>query len=126
MTIGVSMTPDAVTARLLSDAPANVSAEVDPFSATLDATYSIYTDPLIVGVAEGLDCTVDELMEYAADSVGAPITKMEGCHSAGLHSCYGELWTCTGCGNRFCGAEGSDNMPELCNDCWWKAKREVK
>ena len=72
MTIGVSMTPDAVTAKLLSDAPANVSAEVDPFSAEVDSAYSIYTDPLIVGVAEGLDCTVDELMEYAADSVGAP------------------------------------------------------
>ena len=70
MTIGVSMTPDAVTAKLLSDAPANVAVEVDPFSATVDAAYSIYTDPLIVGVAEGLDCTVDELMEYAADSVG--------------------------------------------------------
>lgn len=73
MAIGVSMTPDAVTAKLLNDAPANVAAEVDPFSTTVDSAYSIYADPLIVGVAEGLDCTVDELMEYAADSVGAPM-----------------------------------------------------
>lgn len=57
---------------LLDGAPANVSAEVDPFSATVDENYSIYTDPLIVGAAEGLDCTIDELMEYATDSVGAP------------------------------------------------------
>ena len=121
-----SMQKDAIAALLVA-APANVAAEVDPFSAELDATYSIYTDPLIVGVAEGLDCTVDELMEYAMDSVGASgIQTIEGCHSAGLHSCYGGLWTCTGCGNRFCDAEGSDNMPELCNDCWFKAQGVAK
>lgn len=92
------------------------------------AVYSIYTDPLIVGVAADLDCTVDELMQYAADSVGMPteVQTIEGCHSAGLHNCYGDLWTCKGCGHTFCCAEGSDNMPELCNECWWKAQGEAK
>ena len=112
MVIGVSMTPDAVTAKLLSDAPANVSVEVDTFSAEL---------------AADLNCTERDVYEYAVDSMGASgIKTIEGCHSAGLHSCYGGLWTCTGCGNRFCDAEGSDNMPELCNDCWFKAQGVAK
>ena len=112
MTIGVSMTPDAVTAKLLEDAPANVAAEVDPFVAEL---------------AADLNCTERAVYEYAVDSMGASgIKTVEGCHSAGLHSCYGGLWTCTGCGNRFCDAEGSDNMPELCNDCWFKAQGVAK
>jgi len=112
MTIGVSMTPDAVTARLLVAAPANVSAEVDPFSAEL---------------AANLNCTEKDVYEYVVDSVGASgIQTVEGCHSAGLHSCYGELWTCKGCGNRFCDAEGSTDKIELCDDCWFKAQGEAK
>lgn len=96
-------------------------------SEDVDTNYSIYTDPLIVSVAADLDCTVDELMQYAADSVGASeIKAVEGCHSAGTHNCYGDLWTCKGCGHTFCCAEGSDNMPELCNECWWKAQGEAK
>ena len=112
MAIGVSMTPDAVTAALLDGAPANVSAEVDPFGAEL---------------AADLNCTERDVYEYAVDSMGASgIKTVEGCHSAGLHSCYGELWLCQECGNFFCDAEGSDNMPELCNDCWFKAQGEAK
>lgn len=103
--------------KVLEDAPGDV------------AVYSIYTDPLIVGVAADLDCTVDELMEYAMDSVGAPteIKTIEGCHSAGTHNCYGDLWTCKGCGNRFCDAEGSDDgFIDFCDDCWAKAQGEAE
>jgi len=111
MTIGVSMTPDAVTAKLLEDAPADVS-------------YSIYTDPLIVGIAKSMECTVGDLVEYATDSVGVSATKVEGCHSAGVHRCYGDLWTCVACKRTFCQAEGSTDMIELCNECWMKARAE--
>ena len=104
MAIGVSMTPDAVTARLLSGAPANVAAEVDPFSATVDENYGYPTD----GGASG-------------------IQTIEGCHSAGLHSCYGELWLCQECGNFFCDAEGSDDgFIDFCDDCWSKMQGEAK
>jgi len=41
------------------------------------------------------------------------------CNCEGDHDKhYGELWTCEGCGKRFCWAEGSDDMIELCNKCW--------
>ena len=110
MAIGVSMTPDAVTAKLLQDAPANVSAEVDPFISEL---------------AADLDYTEKDVYEYAVDSMGASgIQTIDGCHSAGLHHCYGDLWTCVACKRTFCQAEGSTDMIELCNECWMKARAE--
>lgn len=99
--------------KVLNDAPANVSAEVDPFGAE---------------VAADLDCTEKDVYEYAVDSVGASeIKTIEGCHSAGLHNCYGDLWTCKGCGNQFCDAEGSDDgFIDFCDDCWAKMQGDAK
>ena len=65
MAIGVSMTPDAVTAKLLVGAPANVSAGMDPFSAEVDSAYSIYADPIFVSVAKELGCEVEDVVDYA-------------------------------------------------------------
>jgi hypothetical protein len=44
--------------------------------------------------------------------------RMPGCQSTHTGPCYGELWQCAGCGKTVCFAEGSDNHPELCDECW--------
>lgn len=44
--------------------------------------------------------------------------RMAGCQSTNHTECYGELWQCQGCGKMVCYAEGTDNHPELCDDCW--------
>jgi hypothetical protein len=46
--------------------------------------------------------------------------RMAGCQSTHSGPCYGELWQCASCGKIVCYAEGSDNHPELCDDCWRK------
>ena len=46
--------------------------------------------------------------------------RMAGCQSTHPGPCYGELWNCASCGKTVCFAEGSDNHPELCDDCWCK------
>jgi hypothetical protein len=43
---------------------------------------------------------------------------MEGCESTNHTNCYGQLWQCAACGKTVCCAEGTDNHPELCDDCW--------
>jgi hypothetical protein len=45
---------------------------------------------------------------------------MAGCQSTNHTECYGELWQCAACGKTVCSAEGTDNHPELCDDCWVK------
>lgn len=44
--------------------------------------------------------------------------RMAGCESTNHTECYGELWQCAACGKTVCYAEGTDNHPELCDDCW--------
>lgn len=55
MTIGVSMTPDAVTAQLLQDAPP-----------------SVVPGPPLAELAADMWVSERELIEYAVESVGAP------------------------------------------------------
>lgn len=47
---------------------------------------------------------------------------LQGCQSTnhGRRACYGELWQCGVCGKTVCYAEGTDNDPSLCDDCWVK------
>ena len=33
--------------------------------------------------------------------------------------CRGELWTCERCEKRVCWEEGSSDLPEICDDCWF-------
>jgi hypothetical protein len=47
--------------------------------------------------------------------------RMRGCQSTHTGPCYGELWQCATCDKTVCFAEGSDNHPELCDDCWVKS-----
>ncbi len=44
--------------------------------------------------------------------------RLPGCESANHEICYGELWQCSQCGKTVCAAEGSEDDPELCDDCW--------
>lgn len=41
-----------------------------------------------------------------------------GCQSMNHTECYGELWRCASCGKTICFAEGTDDDPTLCDDCW--------
>lgn len=50
--------------------------------------------------------------------------RMVGCQSTNHAFCYGELWQCVGCGKTVCYAEGTDNHPELCDDCWVQYQAE--
>ncbi len=49
-----------------------------------------------------------------------PSGRMAGCQSTNHTHCYGELWQCAACGKTVCYAEGTDDHPELCDDCWVK------
>src|SRR5678816_3564901 len=40
------------------------------------------------------------------------------CQSDHPGPCYGDPWTCDRCGKTVCCAEGTDDHPELCDDCW--------
>lgn len=44
--------------------------------------------------------------------------RIPGCESTNHDTCYGELWQCSCCGKIICEAEGSDDDPDLCDDCW--------
>lgn len=50
--------------------------------------------------------------------------RMAGCQSTNHTYCYGELWQCAACGKTVCYAEGTDNHPELCDDCWVQYQAE--
>jgi hypothetical protein len=52
--------------------------------------------------------------------VDRSIGRMAGCQSDNHKKCYGELWQCAACNKTVCYAEGTDNHPELCDDCWAK------
>jgi hypothetical protein len=44
--------------------------------------------------------------------------RISGCQSTNHRECYGELWQCQRCGKTVCYAEGTDNDPAVCDDCW--------
>src|SRR5947207_15545774 len=44
--------------------------------------------------------------------------RLPGCQSMNHTECYGELWQCAQCGKTICYAEGTDDDPDLCDDCW--------
>jgi hypothetical protein len=47
-----------------------------------------------------------------------PHGRLPGCQSTNHAQCYGELWQCAACKKWVCCAEGTDNDPALCDDCW--------
>lgn len=54
------------------------------------------------------------------ESPAAHPTRMAGCQSTNHDQCYGELWQCSACKKTVCYAEGTDNHPDLCDECWVK------
>lgn len=50
--------------------------------------------------------------------------RIAGCQSTNHTKCYGDLWQCAGCGKTVCCNEGTDNRPELCDDCWNQVQEE--
>ena len=49
--------------------------------------------------------------------------KILGCQSQNHAQCKGELWTCERCGKRVCWEEGSADLLELCDDCWYDVRK---
>lgn len=49
--------------------------------------------------------------------------RMLGCQSKNHTQCKGELWTCERCGIRICWEEGSVDLPELCDNCWFDVRQ---
>lgn len=58
------------------------------------------------------------LAEALGEQVDACWVRLVACQSTHPGSCYGILWQCAACRKTVCCAEGSDNRPELCDDCW--------
>jgi hypothetical protein len=42
-----------------------------------------------------------------------------GCQSTNHTSCKGELWKCERCHKKICWEEGSTDLIDLCDDCWY-------
>ena len=61
---------------------------------------------------------VGRLVTEAWLTAGQVTIRLSGCQSTNHIQCYGELWWCAACHRTFCWAEGTDNHPELCDDCW--------
>ena len=60
----------------------------------------------------------NHLVQQGWLTAGQACVRISGCQSISHTTCYGELWRCTACHRTFCCAEGTDNHPELCDDCW--------
>lgn len=63
---------------------------------------------------------LDEGWLAHGEKVDRSTGRMAGCQSTNHTECYGELWQCAACNKVVCYAEGTDNHPELCDDCWAK------
>jgi hypothetical protein len=71
--------------------------------------------------AQGWLTLAYKVEEADAEWRDTPSGRMPGCQSTHAGPCYGELWQCATCDKTVCFAEGSDNHPELCDDCWVKS-----
>lgn len=45
--------------------------------------------------------------------------RIVGCQSTNHTSCEGELWECKRCHEIVCWEEGSTDLIDLCDDCWY-------
>jgi len=44
--------------------------------------------------------------------------RIVGCQSDNHSACYGELWECRRCHKIVCYQEGTEDLPEICDNCW--------
>jgi hypothetical protein len=63
---------------------------------------------------------LEQVHRWEEDDAGEVLEsgRMEGCESTNHMDCYGDLWQCGKCGKTVCSNEGTDNDPDLCDDCW--------
>lgn len=79
-------------------------------------------------IADQLECqgwliasyVIDERPPWLKNKDRTPLGRIPGCQSTNHEQCYGVLWQCSRCHKAVCCAEGSDDRPELCDDCWVK------
>jgi hypothetical protein len=62
------------------------------------------------------------LLEFFADFYYQKTGRILGCQSKNHSACSGQLWTCERCGKRVCFEEGSTDLPDLCDDCWFQVR----
>jgi len=48
--------------------------------------------------------------------------KIVGCQSTNHTSCKGELWECERCHKTICWEEGSTDLVNICDDCWYDVR----
>lgn len=46
-----------------------------------------------------------------------------GCQSTNHAICKGELWECERCHKIVCWEEGSTDLPDVCDDCWFETRK---
>lgn len=62
--------------------------------------------------------------EQGYPQVAAGWSRLPGCQSTNHDFCYGVLWKCSACSKTVCCAEGSEDHPDLCDDCWNQQQAE--
>ena len=48
--------------------------------------------------------------------------RIVGCQSTKHTSCKGELWKCERCHKITCWEEGSTDLVDICDDCWYDVR----
>jgi len=48
--------------------------------------------------------------------------RIVGCQSTSHISCKGELWECERCHKIICWEEGSTDLVNVCDDCWYDVR----
>jgi len=48
--------------------------------------------------------------------------RIVGCQSTNHVSCTGDLWECERCNKKTCWEEGSTDLFDLCDDCWYDVR----
>jgi len=58
-------------------------------------------------------------IQWIGQKVG---NRILGCQSTNHASCKGKLWECERCHKIVCWEEGSTDLPEVCDDCWYEIR----
>lgn len=103
--------------------PMEIRYALATWMAYLDATGKQYNDDASANNGEAMlngfvAYWTAHLIEEGWLAAGQTCVRISGCQSTNHSACYGELWQCAACHRTFCCAEGTDNHPELCDDCW--------
>lgn len=50
------------------------------------------------------------------------MTRIDGCQSTNHSVCKGDLWECERCHKMICWEEGSTDLIDLCDNCWYEVR----